>query len=237
MKNTATATKKTTAKKSSLAGDQQDTSSETNSFDMNDSSEMNDATAMSGQDEKTESQAGSLLEKLFIDLLKDIYGAEQQLVAALQKMCDAATTDVLQSAFEDHLYVTQKHAKRLEKVFSLLGKPAEAKTCEAMAALIKEGEQIIENTKENTMTRDAGLIIAAQKVEHYEIAAYGSLVQIALTLDHAQVASILEKTLWEEEDTDSLLTEIAETEVNPMADTEDAEETEEVEEVTPETEA
>lgn len=166
-------------------------------------------------------QKESPFEKLFINLLKDIYWAEQHLVDALRKMCDAATTDVLQSAFEDHLYITQKHVGRLEKVFSLLGETAEAKKCEVMEALVKEAEQVIAETKEGSMTRDAGLIIAAQKVEHYEIAAYGSLVQVALTLGHDRVADILEKTLWEEEDTDGQLTEIAETAINPKADDEE----------------
>lgn len=172
-------------------------------------------------------------EKLFEDMLKDIYWAEQNLVEALQQMQEAATTEELKNAFEDHLYITQKHASRLERVFSLLGVEAEAKQCDAMAGLISEAQRIIEETEEGTMTRDAGLIIAAQKVEHYEIAAYGSLVQVALTLGHDQAATILERTLTEEEDTDSLLTEIAETQVNPMADyeenEEDSEETEQAE--------
>jgi ferritin-like metal-binding protein YciE len=182
----------------------------------------------SGEEKKTP------FEKLFEDLLKDTYGAEQQLVEALQQMHEAATTDELKNAFEDHLYVTKKHVSRLERVFSLIGIEAEAKTCEAMAGLIKESQRVVEETEEGSMTRDAGLIIAAQKVEHYEIAAYGSLVQVALTLGHDQAATILERTLSEEEDTDSLLTEIAETEVNPMADNEENEEGEDAADETPE---
>lgn len=169
-------------------------------------------------------------EKLFEDMLKDIYWAEQHLVDALQQMHEAATTEDLKSAFEDHLYVTQKHVSRVERVFSLIGVEAEAKKCDAMAGLIKEAQRVIEETEEGSMTRDAGLIIAAQKVEHYEIASYGSLVQVALTLGHDQAATILEKTLSEEEDTDLLLTEIAETEVNPMADHETADEEDDTEE-------
>lgn len=160
-------------------------------------------------------------EKLFEDLLKDILWAEQQLVQALEKMSGAATTNELKSAFEDHLFVTQKHVSRLEKVFSMLGKPADSKKCAAMEGLIKEAEHIIKETKEGTMTRDAALIISAQKVEHYEIAAYGSLVQIAYTLGHDDIAYILEKTLRDEEDTDCQLTDIAEGYVNPMADHDD----------------
>lgn len=174
---------------------------------------------------ETEEVKETPFEKLFQDLLKDIYYAEQKLVGALDKMSEAATTDELQSAFEDHKFVTQKHVSRLEKVFALLGKEPEGKQCAAMDGLIEEAEKVIQETKEGSMTRDAGLIIAAQKVEHYEIAAYGSLVQVALTLGHDKAAQILDRTLGEEEDTDILLTEIAESEVNPMADDEGEEET------------
>ncbi len=167
---------------------------------------------------------GSLLEKLFVDMLKDIYWAENHLIKALGKMQSEATTHQLQDAFEDHLYATKKHVARLEKVFGLLGKKAEGKKCEAMEGLTKEADSIIEETIKGTMTRDAALIIAAQKVEHYEIATYGSLVQLARTMDKEDVARILEKTLWEEEDTDQLLTDIAESDINPMADEEDDEE-------------
>lgn len=169
----------------------------------------------------------SLLEKMFVDMLKDIYWAEDHLIEALQTMKDAATTDELQDAFEDHRLQTQKHKSRLEKVFQLIGEEAETKKCEAMAGLTKEAESIIEETQEGTMTRDAALIIAAQKVEHYEIASYGSLVQVARTLGHDRAADLLEKTLWEEEDTDQLLTQIAETDINPMADEESEDATEE----------
>jgi ferritin-like metal-binding protein YciE len=169
----------------------------------------------------------SLLEKLFINLLKDIYWAEQHLVPHLQTMQQHATTEDLQDAFEDHAMQTQKHVSRLEKVFRLIGRSAEAKKCDAMEGLTKEAVSIMNETEEGTMTRDAALIIAAQKVEHYEIASYGSLVQLALTLGHYRVAEILEMTLVEEEDTDSMLTDIAETCVNPLADNETEEDHEE----------
>jgi ferritin-like metal-binding protein YciE len=133
-------------------------------------------------------------------------------------MSEAATSDVLQNAFEDREYVTQKHARRLGKIFSLLGMAVEEQQCRITDALIQAAEKVIASTKENTMTRDAALIICAQKAEHHEIATYGSLVQVALTLDYPQIADMLEKTLWEEEDTDRLLTEIAESDINPMAD-------------------
>jgi len=165
----------------------------------------------------------SMLEKLFVAMLKDILWAEQHLVEALTKMQEAATTEVLQEAFEDHKYATQKHISRLEKVFSLLGEESTPQKCDAMEGLTKEADAMIEETTEGSMTRDAALIIAAQKVEHYEIATYGSLVQVAVTLGYGQIASILDKTLIEEEETDSLLTEIAESEINPMADEEEAE--------------
>jgi ferritin-like metal-binding protein YciE len=166
------------------------------------------------------SSSSPLLEKFFTDMLKDIYWAEKHLVETLPDMQRAATTDELQEAFEDHLLATQKHVSRLEKVFKNLGKEPEAKKCEAMAGLVEEAKSIIKETKDGTMTRDVGLIIAAQKIEHYEIATYGSMVQLARTMDKEDIATILEKTLWEEEDTDQHLTQIAESSVNPMADEE-----------------
>lgn len=162
----------------------------------------------------------SLLEKFFHDQLQDIYYAEKQLVKSLPKMQEACTTEELKDAFEDHLHQTNKHVKRLEKVFSLLGKPAQGKKCEAMDGLLKECESIIEETKEGSMTRDAALIMAAQKVEHYEIATYGGLVQLAITIGEHQVADLLDTTLGEEEDTDQLLTGIAEGYINIEAEEE-----------------
>ncbi len=164
-----------------------------------------------------------MLAKFFTDMLQDMYWAENHLIEKLQVMMKAATTEELQDAFEDHMYATQKHKRRLEKVFEMIGEKATAKKCEAMEGLAKEAESIIKETQEGTMTRDAALIIAAQKIEHYEIASYGSLVQIARTLQYEQAATLLEKTLWEEEDTDELLTDIAESDINPMADEEEAE--------------
>jgi ferritin-like metal-binding protein YciE len=171
-------------------------------------------------DQQQETSRPELLEKLFHDMLKDIYWAEKHLLQALPDMQKAATTNELQDAFEDHLLQTQKQVVRLERVFRLLGKPAETKKCEAMAGLTEEAKSLIKETKEGSMTRDVALIIAAQKVEHYEIATYGSLVQLARTMDLDEVATILEETLWEEEDTDHHLTHIAETYVNPMSDKE-----------------
>lgn len=167
-----------------------------------------------------QNNGGSLLEKFFLDQLKDIYYAEQKITQALPKMQEAATTDQLKEAFEDHLYETQKHVKRLEKVFEIVGVKPEGKKCEAIEGITKEAEEIIKETEEGTMTRDAALIMAAQKVEHYEIATYGGLIQFAITMGLPQVADVLEKTIWEEENTDARLTEIAEEDVNLQAEQE-----------------
>jgi len=163
---------------------------------------------------------GSLLEKFFTDQLKDIYYAEQQLLKALPRMGQASTTEELEDAFNDHLRQTERHVKRLDKVFQILAKNPEGKKCEAMDGLIRESETIINETKQGSMTRDAALIIAAQKVEHYEIATYGGLVQLALTMGLTRCADLLDKTLLEEEDTDALLTDIAENYINIQAEEE-----------------
>jgi len=164
----------------------------------------------------------SLLEKFFVDQLKDIYYAEQHLVKALPEMQKAATSEELEDAFEEHLKQTERHVKRLEKVFQLIGKKAEGKKCDAIEGLTKEAKSIISETKEGSMTRDAALIIAAQKIEHYEIATYGGLVQLAITMDLHRAAELLDKTLQEEEETDATLTEIAETSINVKAENEGA---------------
>jgi ferritin-like metal-binding protein YciE len=178
--------------------------------------------ASSGQKGGVNKKGTAPLEKFFCDALKDIYYAEQKLVTAIPKMEQAATTDELKEAFNDHLHQTQKHVKRLEKVFGLIGKKAEGKKCEAIEGIIKEAETIINETTEGTMTRDAALIIAAQKVEHYEIATYGGLVQLAITMQLNEVADILDTTLMEEEDTDQQLTDIAEAHINMDAEHESA---------------
>ncbi|WEK71288.1 MAG: ferritin-like domain-containing protein [Candidatus Chryseobacterium colombiense] len=154
------------------------------------------------------------LHKFFVSALKDIYYAENAIVDALEKMQEAATTEELKDAFEDHQLQTKKHISRLEKVFKLIDEKPEKKECEAIKGIIKEGEEIIKSTEDGSMTRDAALIIAAQKVEHYEIATYGGLAQLAITMGHDKAADLLEKTLQEEEETDEDLTEIAETLIN-----------------------
>ncbi len=150
------------------------------------------------------------LEKLFTDSIKDIYWAENHLVKSLPKMIKAAASTRLQNAFSDHLEVTKKHVSRLEKVFELLGKKAQAKKCDAMEGLTKEGEGVIESTESGTEARDHGLIMAAQKTEHYEIAAYGGLSKLAEKLGHSNISNILQQTLADEKEADELLTSIAE---------------------------
>jgi ferritin-like metal-binding protein YciE len=144
-------------------------------------------------------------------------------------MQKAATSEELQGAIQEHLAQTEEHVARLEKVFELLGKKAQAKKCDAMEGLVKEGESVIEETEDGSMTRDVGIIVSAQKVEHYEIAAYGSLVQLATTMGQDEVADILNETLEEEKQTDANLTEIAENSINWQAEEEDSENEEEEE--------
>jgi ferritin-like metal-binding protein YciE len=168
---------------------------------------------------------GSMLEDYFADALKDIYWAEKALTKALPKMAKAATSKELKKAFEQHLDVTKKQVARLEKVFQQMGKKAMGKKCEAMKGLIEESESIVNETKDDTFTRDAALIISAQKVEHYEIASYGGLVQLAKTMNKKGIASSLSVTLNEEKKTDELLTKIAEKSVNVEAAEEESEKT------------
>jgi ferritin-like metal-binding protein YciE len=160
----------------------------------------------------------SNLEKFFLAQLKDIYYAEKKITQSLPKMSEAATTEELKEAFDDHLHQTERHVRRLEKVFASLGQNAEGEKCEAIEGIAREVDNIVEETEEGTLTRDAALIIAAQKVEHYEIATYGGLVQLAITMQLHEAADLLDKTLVEEEDTDALLTEIAENDINLRAE-------------------
>lgn len=185
------------------------------------------SSSKAGKNNRGNSAVKEPLQTFFLDSLKDILWAENAILESLPKMRQAATTEELQDAFEDHELQTRKQISRLEKAFRLLGERAESKKCDAMAGIIKECEHIKESTPEGSMTRDAALIIAAQKVEHYEIASYGGLVQLAITLGHNEVADLLEQTLEEEEDTDHDLTEIAESFINfEAAEEGDDEETE-----------
>ena len=159
----------------------------------------------------------SALLKLFTDEVKDIYWAEKHLAKALPKMAKGATSEELRGAIETHISQTETHISRLEEVFGILGVKPQAKKCDAMAGLIEEGSGILEDTEAGTMTRDAGIISAAQKVEHYEIATYGTLRVLANTLGMPDAAEILEITLEEEKATDVGLTVIAESFVNEAA--------------------
>jgi ferritin-like metal-binding protein YciE len=176
---------------------------------------------MKKQTEKAKSNQGSIeesgLKTLFIDSLKDILWAEKNLVKALPKMAKGATSEELRSSMEQHLIETENQVTRLEKVFEIVGQKATAKKCEAMEGLLKEGQSLMEDTEDGTLTRDAALISAQQKIEHYEIASYGTLRTLANTLGLSEAASLLEETLEEEKKTDELLTQIAESFVNESA--------------------
>lgn len=153
------------------------------------------------------------LNDLFVSQLQDLYDAENRLTEALPKMAEAAKSPMLRTAFESHLRQTENHVQRLEQVLQKLGADAKGETCEAMKGLIKEGGEII-NAKGDESTRDAGLIAAAQKVEHYEIASYGTLRTFAQQLGHNDLAQILQQTLNEESETDKKLSQIAQSQVN-----------------------
>lgn len=155
--------------------------------------------------------------EFFVDELKDIYWAEQHLAKALPKLQKASTSKELAMAFEKHTKETQDQIKKVEKVFELLGEKASAKKCDAMEGLLKEADSIIEDTDKDTFIRDAGLILAAQKVEHYEIATYGTLRIFARHMKNKEVEKLLEEILQNEKDTDVSLTKIAENSVNQKA--------------------
>lgn len=166
---------------------------------------------------KATANAEPALQELFLDEIMDLYWAENHLVKSLPKMIKGATAPALATAIENHLKETEEHVSRLEQIFKLLGKEALAKKCDAMEGLTKEAEGIIESTGAGTATRDVGIILASQKVEHYEIASYGGLLQLAATLGLQEVAVLLEQTLGEEQTADALLTEVAENKINYTA--------------------
>jgi ferritin-like metal-binding protein YciE len=175
-----------------------------------------------GNKKNSKSSTSKGLTDLFEDELKDIYWAEKALLKAMPKMMKKATSYELIAALENHVTQTEAQVERLERVFESVGIKAVAKKCEAMEGLIKEAEELMEDTEEG-MTRDAAIISAAQKIEHYEIASYGTLRSFAQTLDHMDAVDLLEETLDVEKETDALLTEIAESSINmeAMEDDED----------------
>jgi len=166
---------------------------------------------------KTGKMENSEFHEFFVDELKDIYWAEKHLAKVLPKMKKAATSPELAAAFEKHTEETNNHVDTLEQVFQLLDEKVQAKKCDAMEGLLKEAEGIIEDTDSGTLIRDAGLILAAQKVEHYEIATYGTLVVFAQNMGHNDVSELLQFTLDNEKATDVALTEIAVSSINEQA--------------------
>jgi ferritin-like metal-binding protein YciE len=156
------------------------------------------------------------LQKLYTDELRDLYNAENQLLKALPKMAKAASSDELKDAFEKHLEQTKGHVERLEQVFEELGEKPKGKTCRAMKGLIEEGSEILQQDGEDSVI-DAGIIVSAQKVEHYEIAGYGSVRTFAHLLGQNKAAELLQTTLDEESEANELLNRLAQTVVNPEA--------------------
>lgn len=156
------------------------------------------------------------IEELFIDELKDIYSAEKQITKSLPKLAKAATSPELRSAFESHLKETFGQIERLDKVFEILGKSPRGKMCHGMKGVLEEGAEMLEETEKGSSVRDAALISAAQRVEHYEMAAYGCVREYASLLGQNEIAKLLDETLTEEKAADSKLGEVAK-QVNPEA--------------------
>jgi len=169
----------------------------------------------------TDRQQASLLTDFFAQELRHMYGAENRLVKALAVMEEQATTEELKEAFENHRLETEEHVERLESVFEMTGISAEPERCEAMEGIFREAEDIVASTERGSMTRDAGLIVAAQKAEHYEMASYGSLVTLARTLGMPDVAEVLAQTLQEEKAADAVLSGIAGSQINITASDEE----------------
>lgn len=159
------------------------------------------------------SSAAEGLRELFVDELKDIIYAERALVKALPKMANNAYDEKLKSAINEHVAVTERQVERLSEIFALLGESDRGKKCDAMEGLIKEGESILEDTQPGPV-RDAGIISASQKIEHYEIASYGTLVAFAKILGEEEVAALLSETLAEEKEADVILTDAAYNSIN-----------------------
>ena len=164
--------------------------------------------------------ADSKLKEFFVEQLQDIYWAEKKLVKRIPKLQKAATSLKLKDALNNHLAQTRVHVDRLERIFSIIGEVADGRKCPAMAGIVEEGEDIIDETDEGTAQRDVGIIFAAQKAEHYEIATYGGLAQLAKTLGYMDAKSLLGETLQEEIQADEILTQIAESGINYKASTE-----------------
>lgn len=171
-------------------------------------------TTAAASGKKDSSYSRTPLKEFFINSLKEIYWAEQEIMRGLKQLQQATTHTGLLHAFAHHKHETRKHIVRLENIFKWLKERSEAKKCFAMEGILKEADEIIAGIPEGTAARDAFLILAARKVEHYEIACYGGLVAIAYTLGKDKIARLLERTLWEEEQTDRLLSAIAASGIN-----------------------
>ncbi len=180
----------------------------------NKTSSKKSTTAKKGKLKATDENA---LRDFLVDELKDIYFAEHEIMKGLTKMKDAATSDKLKKAIDLHYNQTKEQITRLEDVFGMFDEKPAKKKCEAIIGILKEGDSILEDTEEGSMTRDAAIIIASQKVEHYEIATYGSLAELARTIDREDVAEVLEATLSEEKETDVSLTILAVDKINEEA--------------------
>ena len=157
------------------------------------------------------------MEKLFLDELREAYGAEKHQTLILPLLKKAASSLRLQSLLANHLHTTREHITRLEEIFALLQVSPEARPSEGMFGIGREAETVIETTEKGSATRDAGLVMAVQKLKHHEISAYGSLAQMARTLEHDDILDLLELTLYEEKEADDLLTAIAENYINTEA--------------------
>ncbi len=157
------------------------------------------------------------MEKLFLDELRELYGAEKHQTLLLPLLKKAASSLKLQNMLANHLDATREHIARLEEIFTLLGAKPEDRQSEALLGIGREAETVIDTTEKGTATRDVGLVVAAQKLEHYEISTYGSLAQLARTMEYDDILDILEMTLYEEKEADDLLTALAENYINPEA--------------------
>lgn len=154
------------------------------------------------------------LKEFFVHQLKDIYWAEKKLAKTLPKLQEAATTPELKNAFGNHRQQNETHMNRLEQVFGMVNEKVDSSKCPAMAGIVDEGEEIIDETERGTAQRDTGLIFAGQKAEHYKIATYGGLVSLAKTMGYNNAADVLRQTLNEEKEADAQLTRIAENNIN-----------------------
>jgi ferritin-like metal-binding protein YciE len=150
------------------------------------------------------------LHELFVEQLKDLYDAEHQLIKALPKLAKASSSEELRNAFQEHLEKTEQHAQRIEQIFDAMGQTAKAQKCKGMEGLVKEGSEIIKEEDVEDEVKDAGLIAAAQRVEHYEIAGYGTVRTYANLLGESEAANLLQQTLEEEKEADQTLNQIAE---------------------------